>query len=121
MSMLVRLQFQLLHDQLVELDARIASGDMKRILNCLVTGTAVADDTDAVNAENRCASVGAISVAVDQSLQRSLSLSLFLSKRVGELLAGHLDQEIEDAFAYLEDHVADEPIGDDDVASALID
>src|SRR5204862_218228 len=37
------------------------------------------------------------------------------------LLGGHLHHEVKDALAHLEHDVADEAIGDDDVADALVD
>src|SRR5207253_370282 len=62
----VLLQFQLLHDQFIELGLRVASGHAERILDRLVAGAAVADDADAINTEQRRSALGAVIVAFDE-------------------------------------------------------
>ena len=116
-----RARFQLLDDQLVELGAGVLGGHAQGVLDGPVAGAAVADDADAVDAQQRRAAVRAVVVAVDQRLQGLLRLVALRVEGAEQLLGGHLHDELEDALADLEHHVADEAVGDDDVARALVD
>ena len=82
----------------------------------------MADDADAVDAQQRRAAVRAVIVAADQRLQRLLApCRAPRPEPPSSSLARHLHDELEDALADLEHDVADEAVGDDDVARALVD
>src|SRR5438552_17692827 len=61
-------RFQFLDDQLVEPGPAVLGAHGQSVLDGPVSGAAVADDTDAINAQQRGAAEGAVVVAVDQVL-----------------------------------------------------
>src|SRR5262245_37300403 len=111
---------QLLHDLIVQPATGVARGYRQRVLDRPVARRAVADDADAVDAQERSAAVFAVVVAVHQSLQRLLALLAFDIKSGEDFLKRHLHDELEDALASLQHHVADEAIADHDIRGAAV-
>src|SRR5205807_10357557 len=64
-----RARLELLDDELVEPGPGVVGGDAEGVLDGPVAGAAVADDADAVNAQQRRPAVRAVVVATDQRLQ----------------------------------------------------
>src|SRR5437764_1228545 len=76
-----RLRREFADDDVVQPGAGVLRRDAERVLDRPVAGTAVADDADAVDAQERRPAVGAVVVAVHQRLQRLLRLAPLLVER----------------------------------------
>src|SRR6266478_3124753 len=81
---------QLLNDQAVEFGAGVAGRQLQRVLDGPVARAAVADDADAVDAQQRSPAKLAVIVAVEEVLERLFGLWPLDVERPEDLFAGHL-------------------------------
>ena len=80
----------------------------------------MADDANAVDAEQRSAAEGTVVEAAEQALHRHQRLVPFHIQRADHVLIHLIHHELEDAFAQLQDDVAGEAIGHDHVGGTAV-
>ena len=96
-------------------------GDVEGAFDGPFLGAAVADNADAVHAQKRGAAQLVIVVAFDDVLQRELRQRHFGLERAEDFLGDDFHDEVEDPFTDFQDDIADESLGDDDLADSLVD
>src|SRR5690348_7081696 len=82
---------------------------------------AVADDADAVDAQQWSAAEGAVVVLAEYSPHSSQRLVLLRGERAQDFLVDQTHHELEDALAQLEDDIAGEAIGHNHIRSTAMD